>query len=97
MEFAIPMLNRISVTKAARQFSDLINRVRYQGVSFEIERGQEVVARIIPASLPVTLSIAELDEKWKQLPRLDPEDAVLFQETLDDIRLNAVLPDPIWE
>ncbi|MGB8703015.1 MAG: antitoxin [Thermosynechococcaceae cyanobacterium] len=91
------MMNRISATKAARNFSDLINRVRYQGASFEIERGNEVIARIIPAVPSTTLSIADLDEQWAKLPRLDPEDAALFAASLHEIRQNAKLPDPLWD
>jgi antitoxin (DNA-binding transcriptional repressor) of toxin-antitoxin stability system len=91
------MMNRISATHAARNFSDLINRVRYQGTSFEIERGNEVIARIIPAAPSATLSIADLDEQWAQLPRLDPEDAGLFEASLHDIRQNATLPDSLWD
>jgi antitoxin (DNA-binding transcriptional repressor) of toxin-antitoxin stability system len=91
------MIKRISATNAARNFSDLINRVRYQGTSFEIERGNEVIARIVPAGTPITLSIVELNEQWTRLPRLDPEDAVLFEEALKDIRQNASLPDALWD
>jgi antitoxin (DNA-binding transcriptional repressor) of toxin-antitoxin stability system len=91
------MIKRISATHAARNFSDLINRVRYQGASFDIERGNEVIARIVPAGAPLPLSVAELDERWAQLPRLDQEDTVLFEESLGDIRKNATLPDSLWD
>lgn len=40
------MMNRIFATHAVRNFSELINRVRYQGESFEIERGNEVIADV---------------------------------------------------
>ena len=91
------MPNRISATNAARNFSDLINRVRYQGASFEIERGNEVIARIIPASPPLSLSIADLDDQWAKLPRLDADDVPLFEVNLLDIRQNATLPDSLWD
>jgi antitoxin (DNA-binding transcriptional repressor) of toxin-antitoxin stability system len=91
------MMNRISATHAARNFSDLINRVRYQSASFEIARGNEVIARIIPAAPSITLSIADLDEQLAQLPRLDAEDAGLFEASLDDIRQNATLPESLWD
>lgn len=91
------MVKRISATHAARNFSDLINRVRYQGTSFDIERGNEVIARIVPVSVPSTLSIAELSVLWAQLPRLDQEDAALFEESLSNIRESASLPDTLWD
>lgn len=90
-------MNRISATHAARNFSDLINRVRYQGASFEIERGNEIIAWIIPASPPSVLSIADLDAQWSQLPRLDSEDAAWFEDNLNDIRQNTKLPEPLWD
>jgi antitoxin (DNA-binding transcriptional repressor) of toxin-antitoxin stability system len=91
------MMSRISATNAARNFSDLINRVRYQGASFEIERGNEVIARIIPAAPASTLSIADLDKQWAQLPRLDLEDAELFEANIHEIRQNATLPESLWD
>lgn len=91
------MINRISATNAARNFSDLINRVRYQGASFDIERGNEVIARISPAAPSATLSIADLDEQWAKLPRLDPEDAELFEASIHEIHQNATLPESLWD
>jgi antitoxin (DNA-binding transcriptional repressor) of toxin-antitoxin stability system len=38
----------ISVTVAARKFSDCINRVRYQGASFLLEKNGVAVARLVP-------------------------------------------------
>jgi antitoxin (DNA-binding transcriptional repressor) of toxin-antitoxin stability system len=91
------MMSRISVTNAACNFSDLINHVRYQGASFEIERGNEVIARIIPAAPASVLSLSDLDDQWAQLPRLDLEDAALFEATLQDMRQNATVSDLLWE
>lgn len=36
----------VTATEAVRNFSDLLNRIRYRGESFDIERNGEVVARI---------------------------------------------------
>jgi prevent-host-death family protein len=38
----------ISVTEAARNFADCINRVRYQGAQFVLEKNGVAVARIVP-------------------------------------------------
>jgi antitoxin (DNA-binding transcriptional repressor) of toxin-antitoxin stability system len=38
----------MSVTEASRNFSDCINRVRYQGVSFILHKNGIAVARIVP-------------------------------------------------
>jgi len=39
----------ITATEAARRLSDLLNRVRYRGERFQILRGGEVVAQLVPA------------------------------------------------
>jgi antitoxin (DNA-binding transcriptional repressor) of toxin-antitoxin stability system len=39
----------ISVTDASRNFSDCVNRARYQGTSFVLLKGGSPVARIDPA------------------------------------------------
>lgn len=44
------MATVVSATDAARNFSDLLNRVRYRGESFDIVRGGEVVASISAAT-----------------------------------------------
>jgi prevent-host-death family protein len=38
----------ISVTDAARNFSDCVNRARYQGVTFVLHRNGVPVARLVP-------------------------------------------------
>ena len=40
---------RITATDAARNLSDLLNKVRYRGETFDVVRGGEVVARLVPA------------------------------------------------
>ncbi len=74
----------ITSTDANRHFSDLLNRVRYQGQSFEIKRGKEIVAKLVPVQ-PVLLA-SELQDFLKSLPELDPEDRADFEKTVQDIR-----------
>ena len=40
----------ISVTEAARNFADCVNRVRYQNVSFVLVKNGLPVARLVPES-----------------------------------------------
>ena len=39
----------ISVTEASRNFADCVNRARYQGTTFILEKNGVPVARIVPA------------------------------------------------
>ena len=43
----------ISVTTAARMFADCVNRVRYQGISFLLQKNGVPVARIVPVDSDV--------------------------------------------
>ena len=88
-------LRRITATDAARRFSDVLGTVRYQGVSFEITRGREVVAHLVPAR-PAATTVAELDALFARLPRLDPADAAAFAADLDVIRGEAGAPPDPW-
>lgn len=54
------MESRISATHAARGFSDLLNRIRYRGEEFVVERGGEAVCRMLPAQAPKRLTLREL-------------------------------------
>ena len=46
------MATHVSATEAARTFSDILNRVRYRGETFIVERGGEPICRIEPATVP---------------------------------------------
>ena len=64
--------SKISATKAARNFSDLVNRVYYKGETFVVERGGEPVCKISPAA-PERFTGAEFVEPLSKLPRPDHE------------------------
>jgi antitoxin (DNA-binding transcriptional repressor) of toxin-antitoxin stability system len=49
----------ISVTEAARNFSDCVNRTRYQGVTFILHRNGVPVARLVPESTKQSLPADE--------------------------------------
>ena len=78
-------MERISVTQAVRQFSDLLNRVFYQGTIVELERGNKVIARISPVTPESPLKVKDLNRLFVELPSLG-EDAKAFAKDLADIR-----------
>ena len=65
------MESHISATRAARNFSDLLNRVVYRGEAFLIERGGQPVCRIVPAG-PRRCTVADLVEFLRTAPKPDP-------------------------
>jgi len=73
------MTLRISATKAARSFSELMNRVRYRGESFIIERGGRPICEILPAR-PPKFSGAEFVNLLRTLPRPDEDYLAVVEE-----------------
>ena len=82
------MESRLSATRAARHFSDLLNRVFYRGEAFLIERGGQPVCRILPAG-PRTCTVAELVELLRAAPQPDPG---YWTDLEDIIRSQPPLP-----
>jgi len=62
----------ISVTDAARNLSDLINRVVYRGEEFLVQRGGEPVCRISPVRY-AQCSVAALSNFLRYVPGPDAE------------------------
>lgn len=92
-QIIIGMDCRLSATEAARAFSDILNRTRYQGTSFVIERGGEAVARIVPVG-PPPYTLGDLQALLANLPRPDPA-------YLDDVeaitRTQGIEEGPHWD
>ena len=72
----------ITATHLARNFSDLLNQVRYQHVTLEVMRGNELIAYVSPAPMAAGYPIGQLDRLLAGLPRLSSEESLHF---LDDI------------
>jgi antitoxin (DNA-binding transcriptional repressor) of toxin-antitoxin stability system len=67
----------ISATEAARNFSELLNRIHFRGERFTIFRGGKPVATLGPVMTPVGRRVRELPDLLKSLPALG-EDAKAF-------------------
>ena len=78
-------MERLTVTDAKRDFSNLVNRVYAEGISVELEQGDKVVARLTPAGPCSPLKVRDLNTFLLGLPRLG-DDAEVFCEDLRDIR-----------
>ena len=65
------MATRISATRAARSFSDVLSRVRYRGEEFIVEKGGEPIGRIVPIRAGSRSTGAELARVLSPLPRVD--------------------------
>ena len=67
------MESHVSSTHAARNFSDIVNRVLYRREEFIVERGGEAVCRIVPATPAAPGTLRDLARLFENGPRLDPE------------------------
>jgi antitoxin (DNA-binding transcriptional repressor) of toxin-antitoxin stability system len=65
------MTTRVSATQAARTFSDLLNRIRYRGEEFVVERAGEPVCRMTPAGPMKRVSWRDLVLLLREAPRPD--------------------------
>jgi antitoxin (DNA-binding transcriptional repressor) of toxin-antitoxin stability system len=76
---------RITVAEAQRDFASLVNRVYSEGIPVELERDDEVIARLTPAVPRSRLKVGELNSFLEGLPKLR-EDADAFLEDVRAIR-----------
>jgi len=84
----------ISAAKAARSFSEILNRVKYRHESFVVERNREPICRIEPVGQPKRLTTDNFAEFWKSLPRPDDQ----FADDLEAIHNTfKELPRSAWD
>ncbi len=87
----------LSVTEAARHFSDYISRVAYRHESFVLCKGNKPMAELRP--LPSGRRLGDLPSILRSLPRLSGSDAITFAQDVDMARTqlpNGSKGDP-WE
>jgi len=74
----------ISITEAARNFSDFVNRVAYRGERFFLIRGKRRVASLSPVG--DVCSVFELERALGDIPRLDPAECSGWLSDLEQLR-----------
>jgi antitoxin (DNA-binding transcriptional repressor) of toxin-antitoxin stability system len=84
----------ISVTEAARNFADCVNRAHYQGVTFILHKNGVPVARIVPEEKKPSTGreIAAALAK----ARLTPEESAAWLDDLTEARKNLVPQKDKW-
>ena len=93
------MEKRISATRAVRDFSEVLNTIKFQGVNYIIERGGKPVASMKSVDEKIdSLTLGDLQSLLKKLPKLEDElDA--FASDLEEISRNPPLMSTgdLWE
>ena len=83
----------ISVTDAARNFSDCVNRAFYQGVTFVLLRNGQPVASITPETRCTAGDLAKLLKK----NRLTQKEAQAWLDDMKAGREKLISPKDGWE
>lgn len=89
------MATSLSATQAAREFSNMLARVRYRGEEFVIEKGGEPMCRILPLSgaLPSSTA-AQLASIIGRFPKPDPD---YLRQIERAVRNQPKAPKSPWE
>jgi len=93
------MEKRISATRAVRDFSGVLNTIKFKGVHYIIERGGKPVASMTPIDEEKDFkTLGELKAMLKKLPRLN-EELDDFAADLEDIRKDQpdITMGDLWE
>lgn len=85
----------ISVTEAARNFADCVNRVRYQGMTFVLVKNGLPVARLVPDEEQKASSGRDLAEALRKVD-LSPADAKAWHRDLRKARKTLKPPLDKW-
>ena len=86
------MTTRVSATEAVRTFSDLLNRIRYRGEEFVVERAGEAVCRMTPAA-PRRLTLRDLASLLREIPSADSDYASAVRRA---VRNQGRVPRSPW-
>ena len=85
------MEKRISATRAVRDFSEVLNTIKFKGVHYIIERGGKPIASMKSIDEKIDpMTLGELKILLKKLPRLE-EELNAFASDLEEISGNQPL------
>ena len=93
------MEKRISATQAVRDFSEVLNTIKFKGVHYIIERGGKPIASMRSIDEKVDpMTLGELKTLLKKLPRLE-EELDSFASDLEESSRNQPLMsmEDLWE
>jgi prevent-host-death family protein len=87
----------ISVTEAARNFADVVNRAYYRHETTTLLKNGKPVARIVPAGPSMRTGKEIAAEMTSTRPRLGVEEAEAFETDLLEARAEMPMPTSRWD
>jgi len=89
----------ISSTEAVRNFSELLNNIKYRGDRYTVIRGGKPAASLVPVE-PVRegATLADLREVMQHLPHLDSTDKEFEADVMAAANAQPSMPEAMsWE
>jgi hypothetical protein len=93
------MEKRISATRAVRDFSEVLNTIKFKGVHYIIERGGKPIASMKSIDEKIdSMTLGQLKTLLNKLPRLE-EELDAFASDLEDICKDQppIAMEDLWE
>jgi prevent-host-death family protein len=89
----------ISSTEAVRNFSELLNNIKYRGDRYTVIRGGKPAASLVPVEpLRSVATLADLREIMRHLPQLDSNDKEFEADVMTAVNSQPPMPRAIsWE
>jgi len=89
----------ISSTEAVRNFSELLNNIKYRGDRYTVIRGGKPAASLVPAEpLHSVATLSDLREIMRHLPHLDSSDTEFGADVTAAANSQPPMPEGIsWE
>ena len=86
----------IPVAEAAKDFLRLLEQVERNGEPAILVRDGKRVATLNPVPTPA-LNCAELADRWPNLERLAPDEAISFADDIEKAHLTLPAVKPAWD
>jgi len=93
------MQSAISSTEAVRNFSELLNNIKYRGDRYTVIRGGKPAASLVPVEPARSgATLADLRQIVQALPHLDSKDTTFATDVLAAANSQPPMPGaPSWE
>ena len=93
------MRTAISSTEAVRNFSELLNNIKYRGDRYTVIRGGKPAASLVPVESTCSgVTLADLREVLKTLPHLDSSDTSFESDVLSAAGSQPSMPESMsWD
>jgi antitoxin (DNA-binding transcriptional repressor) of toxin-antitoxin stability system len=93
------MQTEISATEAVRNFSELLNNIKYRGDRYTVIRGGKPAASLVPVEAPRSgATLVDLQKIVRDLPHLDSSDVTFAADVVAAAGARPEMPEALsWD